>query len=115
MSTRRELLASGAAWLLAVPLAGCGSGGSPVDCDGDFSASTVSAGHAHTVCIPSTDLESPPPGGFTYTSSSTGSPPHTHDVSLSPVQLAQLAAGQPVKVTSGARLGHTHDFTIQRI
>jgi hypothetical protein len=114
-STRREFLRSTASWLLAVPLAGCASGSMPVDCDGDFAASTASAGHSHTLCVPSTDLASPPPGGFTYTSSSSGSPPHTHDVSLSQVQLAQLAAGQPVKVTSGASLDHTHDFTIQKM
>jgi hypothetical protein len=113
-NTRREFFGFTASWLLAMPLAGCGSASTPVECDGDFAASTPSAGHTHTLCVPSTDLASPPPGGFTYTSSSSGAPPHTHDVSLSPVQLAQLAAGQPVEVTSGTSLGHTHDFTIQK-
>jgi hypothetical protein len=112
--TRRAFLRAGA-WLVSMPLAGCASSKPPIDCDGDSSVSTVNADHTHTLCVPSTDLASPPPGGFSYNSSSSGAMPHTHDVSLSQVQLAQLAAGQTVTVTSGSNLGHTHDFTIRKM
>jgi hypothetical protein len=115
LRTRRAFLRSGASWLLSVPLASCASAKAPIACDGGFSSSTVDVGHTHTLCVPSTDLAVPPPGGFTYPSSSNGAMPHTHDVSLSQVQLAQLGAGQPVKVTSAPTLGHTHDFTIQKV
>jgi hypothetical protein len=113
LRSRREFLVRGAGLFFAVPLADCASSARPIACDGDASISTVNSGHSHTLCVPSTDLASPPVGGFTYTSSAAGANQHTHDVTLSQIQLAQIAAGQLVTVTSAESLGHTHDFTIQ--
>jgi hypothetical protein len=109
---RRDFLVT----LILVPvgakLAGCnayGDGGSGGSCDGIESTSTVASGHTHTVCVPQSDLDSPPVAGRTYTTSSVG---HTHTVTLSQADLGEIAAGGAVMVTTSLSNGHAHEFTI---
>jgi len=79
--TRREVL-SATTLLLLVPLvplgcsssssgnAGSSSGGDGGNgCNGIFETSTVTNNHTHTLCVPTTDLTSPPSAGVVYTTS----------------------------------------------
>jgi len=108
------------ATLILVPLVGCSDDGSPAGTGGDdggggtndclSSTGSNSAGHIHTVCVPNTDLSSPPSGGATYTTSSDAG--HTHTVNLSQAQLQTIAGGGSVTVTSSGP-SHTHSFSIE--
>ncbi len=115
---RRELLVRTGVILLLVPIVGCssyGSSGASADaasCDGVDTTSSVAASHTHTLCVPNTDLSSPPATGATYTTSNNGG--HTHTVTLAQAQLQQIEAGGTVTVTSSNVQGHTHTFAIHR-
>jgi hypothetical protein len=108
------------ATLILVPLVGCsdddgspagpGNGGSS-GCQGVESTGTNSGGHIHTVCVPDSDLSSPPSGGGTYQTSSDAG--HTHSITLSQAQLQTIEGGGSVTVTSSSA-GHTHDFMIEK-
>lgn len=112
MQTRRDFLTSATVTLWMIPL-GCsmstGGGGS---CDGTESTSSLTGNHTHTLCVPASDLSSPPANGNTYmTSSSSG---HTHAVLLSMQQLQMIEMGQTVMVTTSLVQGHTHNFNIMK-
>jgi hypothetical protein len=117
MTTRREFIEAGFTTLLLVPVGACtssnsgGSGG----CDGSTTTSTVVSGHTHTVCVPTSDFNSPPASGITLTSSTNGAAPHTHTVTLSANALGFVASGRSLTVTSSSSSGHTHDFTITKM
>jgi len=118
MITRRKFLSGSMATLILVPLVGCSSDDdSPTSvengsgCQGASSTGSNSAGHIHTVCVPNSDLDSPPSNGGTYTTSSDAG--HTHSVSLTQAQLQTVGGGGTVTVTSSPT-GHTHDFLIQK-
>jgi hypothetical protein len=97
----------------AFAVSGCGSSTSPSSTVADLTVtSTVVNGHSHTVNVPSSDQLHP--ADMTYTSSSTLN--HTHTVTLTASQLASIASGGTVTVTSSASAvtgTHTHDFTFQ--
>lgn len=123
--TRREVL-SATTMLLLVPLAplacsssssssssgsGSSSGGGNNGCDGIFETSTVTDNHTHTLCVPTTDLTSPPAAGKTYTTSVTLM--HSHTVTLTQAQLQSIEGGTAVTVmTSGPA---AHNFTITKM
>ncbi|MGE5186135.1 MAG: hypothetical protein ACM31C_28965 [Acidobacteriota bacterium] len=116
---RRELLVRTGVILLLVPLAtacasygGSGPGTDAASCDGIDTTSSVAASHTHTLCVPNTDLSSPPAAGATYTTSNNGG--HTHTVTLAQAQLQQIEEGGTVTVTSSNVQGHTHAFAIHR-
>jgi len=93
---------------------GCGgSSTSPSSTVADLTVtSTVVNAHSHTVNVPASDQLHPT--DTTYTTSSTLG--HTHTVTLTASQLASIAAGGSVTVTSSASAvtgTHTHDFTFQ--
>ena len=83
MLTRRDFLKGTMATLVLVPLAACSDDDSPtgtgdtVGCQGVESTGSSSSGHIHTVCVPDSDLTSPPSGGNTYTTSNNGGPTQT--------------------------------------
>ena len=120
--TRRELLSQSTVLLLvpiAGAIAGCSSsssastGGSPDDsgsCDGVFETSTVTANHTHTLCVPTTDLTSPPAAGVTYTTSIAAG--HSHTVVLTQAQLQSINSGGSVTVTTSSPF--PHNFTITK-
>lgn len=120
MVTRTEFLAqlTSSGWLLF--LAGCGGGGSdygaapsppaatpPPPAAQTCSATQVTNNHGHTLSIPAADLNSA--GSMTYNIQ--GGADHSHQVTFSAAQLAQLKAGQSVTVTSTPTLSHVHDVT----
>lgn len=118
MQSRREFLTSATVTLLLVPVlaSACGSTGTSgyqtpgVSCDGAGATSTTVNAHAHTICVPLTDLESPPAAGTTYTTSTAAG--HAHTVVFTQAQLQSIAAGAAVTVTTTIAGGHAHDFTV---
>ncbi len=86
-----------------------GSAGNPMPTSGCNDA--ISANHGHVLTIPVTDLDSTTAKTYDIRGSATT---HTHTVTFSPAQLAQLKAGTTVTVTSTASIvdGHMHDATV---
>ena len=76
-----------------------------------FSSSLTEA-HFHTFSIANTDLQSPsgPLSGNTSTEEA-----HFHSVSVSMAQLANVAAGQTIQVTTGSEPGHSHVLTLLKL
>jgi hypothetical protein len=118
--TRRDFLKGSMATLILIPLSSCSDDESPMDpggntnpggCDGITSTGTNSGGHIHTLCVPNSDLTSPPASGATYTTSSDAA--HTHSVTLTQAQLQSVAGGGTETVTSTGGT-HTHDFLIEK-
>ena len=118
MVTRNEFLvqlASGGWFLLA---SGCGGGGegssappaqpapSPTPAS-SCGASSITDNHGHTLLIPAADLNSTVAMSYSIA----GTAGHAHQVTFTATQLAQLKAGQSVRVSSTASQGHSHDVT----
>ena len=76
--------------------------------DGHLFTSSVDGGHSHTVEIKFADLEQPPDGGRTLTTSSTG---HSHSVTLSSSDFVALEAGETVVRSTSTDGGHLHTFS----
>jgi len=97
----------------ALYIAGCGSSPSSPSSVAEIAVtSTVVNGHSHTVTVPASDQMHP--ADTTYTTSMTLN--HQHSVTLTASQLATLASGGTVTVTSTASTvtgNHQHDFTFQ--
>ena len=97
----------------ALYLAACGDSAVAPSSVSDLSAtSTVVNAHSHTVNVPSSDQMKP--ADTTYTTSSSAG--HTHTVTLTAAQLASIAAGGTVTVTTSVNAttgNHTHDFVLQ--
>jgi len=116
--TRRDFLKGSLATLVLVPIVGCSGGdspsapggGNPSGCEGLSTTGSSSSGHIHTLCVPDSDLSSPPASGVTYTTSSSDG--HTHTVSLNQSQLQTIAGGGSVTVTSSGPV-HTHNFAVK--
>jgi hypothetical protein len=116
MVTRKAFLVRIVRWTgggVVLALGGCGGGGSysgsssTPQAAGGCGASTITGNHGHELSIPSADLNSTT--AMTYDIH--GSADHTHQVTFSAGQLAQLKAGQAVTVTSSTTLSHSHDVT----
>jgi hypothetical protein len=71
----------------------------------------VTNNHTHTLCVPTTDLTSPPAGGKTYTTSVALN--HSHTVVLTQAQLQTIDSGGSVTVTTSSPL--PHNFTISKM
>jgi hypothetical protein len=121
MQTRRQFLEVATATLVLVPAvqAACGTGPmstqptpTGASCDGVLTTSSVVLAHTHTLCVPSSDLSSPPAGGATYT---TSPPQPTHTVTLTQAELQAIEGGMTVTVTSSVAGSHTHDFAIHKV
>ncbi len=114
MPSRREFVFGATVALVLVPVAACSSNssdGSTADCSGLSSTSSVAEGHTHTVCVPETDLTSPPSGGATYT---TSGPEPTHTISPTAAQLTAINGGQSVTLTTSTNGGHDHQFVLSK-
>jgi hypothetical protein len=94
---------AGGGWLLAT--AGCGGGGGDANPPaGSGCSATISDNHGHVLAIAAADLDSAIDKTYTIQ----GSASHTHSVTFSAAQLAQLKAGNTVSVTSSMAEGHDH-------
>ena len=109
-----ETMASGSVVLL---FTGCGGGGDnnggmpaagPVPSGATCSPATISDNHGHALVIARSDLDSP--SGKTYDIHGTAD--HTHSVTFSSAQLANLKAGLAVSVSSSVTFGHDHTVTV---
>jgi hypothetical protein len=96
-------------WLLAT--AGCGGGGGYGGSNdpnappaGSGCAATISDNHGHVLAIAAADLDST--ADKTYDIQGTAD--HSHSVTFSAAQLAQLKAGAMVSVTTTMTLNHDH-------
>jgi hypothetical protein len=67
------------------------------------------------VIISGANVDNPPAANVTITSSSNGSPAHTHTITLTPKNYQDIKNSLTVVVTSSpAADGHTHTFSITR-
>jgi hypothetical protein len=118
-SRRRLLAASAGGGALAAMLAACGGGGDyspapsppPPSPTPSCGATSISNDHGHVLAIPVADLTSPV--AMTYNIDGTSG--HSHSVTLSPAQLAQIATKSAITVTStlgGSPMIHSHDLTV---
>ncbi len=94
-------------WLLAT--AGCGGGGGdsgnpPAPPAGTGCAATISDNHGHVLAIAAADLDSTTDKTYDIQ----GNADHSHNVTFSAAQLAQLKAGNSVSVTTTMTLAHDH-------
>ncbi|MFF0753037.1 glycosyl hydrolase [Streptomyces sp. NPDC004267] len=85
----------------------------PIRLDFPTGATTsVSAGHVHDVSVPAADM-SAPTAAHTYTSTSAGTPAHTHAVPFTAQQFARLAGGGQTTVTTAPdATGHSHTASL---
>jgi len=97
-------LASGASagWLAA-----CGGGDAPAAAAAGGCSATIAGNHGHVLSIPSADLDA----ATDKTYDIQGSADHTHTVTFTMAQLAQLKAGQPVTVVTSNAFGHEHSVS----
>ena len=94
---------------LIITQIGCSTSTEPTtSADGYVFTSSVNSGHSHTVEITFTDLEQPPEGGRSLSTSSTG---HLHSVTLSQSDFVALDAGETVVRNTTTNSGHLHTFT----
>jgi hypothetical protein len=79
----------------------------------DVYTSSIASQHHHSFTLDDAAISAPPAAGVSGDSSVDGA--HSHPVAISADQLAQVAAGASVEVTSGASDGHSHVFTFVKI
>ena len=103
--TRKTFLVqlAGSAWVLS----GCGGGGS--DSGGTVQpasgcSAAIAGNHGHALTIPTADLNSV----VDMTYDIHGTADHTHTVTFTAAQLAQLKAGTSINVTTSTTLAHNH-------
>ena len=99
--------AASGGWLLAT--AGCGGGGGgdsnpPAPPAGSGCAATISDNHGHVLTIATADLDSTTDKTYDIQ----GNAAHSHNVTFTSTQLAQLKAGNTVSVTTTMTLNHDH-------
>ena len=95
--------------LLSAGVLSCGKSASP----GDITVtSSVSAGHSHQVTISGADINNPPTGGKTISTTYVNS--HTHTITLTQQDYQTIKNGGTVTVTTSEVNGHTHTFTIKK-
>jgi hypothetical protein len=107
-----ETMASGSAVLLFTSCGGGGSTGTPAPAPApngtSCSPAAISENHGHVLVIAKSDLNST----STMTYDIHGTADHTHSVTFSAAQLAQLKAGMTVAVSSSVTLSHDHTVTV---
>ena len=108
---RKQFLGVAAGGGAGLVLAACGGGGygggsTPASSCG----STIAANHGHTLPIAVADVNSTVDKSYDIT----GTADHSHSMTLTAQQLAQLKAGTAVNVTStaGGPDGHTHAVAV---
>jgi hypothetical protein len=71
-------------------------------------AGAISSNHGHRAIVPAADINANAPKTYSIQGTSN----HDHTLSLTAEQLAQLAQGQSVTVTSSTDASHAHTVTL---
>ena len=79
----------------------------------DVYTSSTNSAHTHTFTLDDSAITTPPAAGVSGDSSTDEA--HSHTVAISSDQLAQVATGASVEITSGQASAHTHVFTFVKI
>jgi hypothetical protein len=96
---------------VTVGLVGCGQATNQAL--GDLTVTSSNVGnHTHDIVILRSAIQNPPAGQVIYTSTMTGSTPHTHTVTLTQQNLTDIQRAAPVTVTSSVDANHSHVWTI---
>ena len=117
--TRKQFIHVGVTTLVAASLGACasddGDGEDAADSgddDGGWCSSAATANiatnHGHSLSVPAGDIN----GGAAMDYGIQGTADHDHTVSLSADDMAMIAAGETVSVTSSSGGGHTHAVAI---
>jgi hypothetical protein len=101
--------------LLSAGVLSCG--GKSVSTGDITVTSSVSIAHSHQVTISGADIDNPPAGGRTITTTSYGDyyiNSHSHTITLTQQDFQTIKNGGTVTVTTSVALDHTHTFTIKK-
>jgi hypothetical protein len=77
----------------------------------------VTLGHSHQVTISGADIDNPPTGGKTITTTTYVDSyynSHSHTITLTQQDYQTIKNGGTVTVTTSEVNGHTHTFTIKK-
>jgi hypothetical protein len=117
--TRKAFCQSLASGTVTLWLQGCGGGGyggggsTAAGSSCGAAGSDITANHGHSLTILKADLDSTVDRTYTLTPGTGG---HTHDVTFTPAQLAQMKAGGSVTMTStladGGIYGGVHSHSV---
>jgi len=108
--TRKEFIGGLASGTVLLVFSGCGGGGGGYSGGGGMSGGgsgctdTIAANHGHVLVVPLSDLSSMVDKSYDIR----GTADHTHTVTLTAAQLAQLKAGQSVNVNSSMSTSMTY-------
>lgn len=110
--TRKAFLGELAGGAVLLVLGGCGGGGGYGESTALLPAAgtclaQIAGNHGHVLIIPRADLDAT----TDKTYSIQGSADHSHDVSFTAAQLADLKAGRTVSVVSTVTMAHQHGIT----
>jgi len=83
-----------------------------IPCGGVGARSSSVQGHAHDVCVPKSDLASPPAHASSYVTTTVKG--HAHLVSIESTQLSAIQRGERVHLTTAMEAGHVHAFVLVR-
>lgn len=83
-----------------------------IACGGVGARSSSVNGHTHDICLPKSDLASPPSSASSYVTTTANG--HAHLVSLESTELSAIQRGEVVRVTTAEEAGHVHAFVIAR-
>ncbi len=114
--TRKDFLKTSSIGFLAglVYLSKVGCNGTPATPDIDERAFTSSTdeGHSHTVNISKSEIENPPAGGISRSTSSSDG--HTHTFSMTQAELQSVLSGNTVEVSDSVVSSHSHTYQITK-
>ena len=102
--TRKEFIGGLASGTVLLVFSGCGGGGGGMSGGGSGCTDTIAANHGHVLVVPLSDLSSMVDKSYDIR----GTADHTHTVTLTAAQLAQLKAGQSVNVNSSMSTSMTY-------
>lgn len=106
--SRKKFLIQVGSGALALVTAGCGGGGDDPDSSGGVACvASITGNHGHVLTILPADLDSPTARTYDIKGDAT----HSHTVTVTAAQLAQLKAGSPVSIVSTVGAGHSHEIS----
>lgn len=114
---RRDFLAWSGLGLSAVVLSlggtACKSSTTPSNpTDSQTFTSTSAQSHTHTVTIQKTEVDTPPTGGISRQTFTSGG--HSHTFTMTQDQLNSVKNGTSVQIETSVESSHSHAFTIAK-